>query len=453
MFNNPVKIEFTESYSNDLNVKNMVYDIFRKTESFERAWESDLCTKTSEELCPMLLAFLRNNTSRRELILSILKDYVQWCIDKGFPDACDGMLKFDDYYSVFSSKERKPKTAKHSNNKPDISAVDELLAKHKPTLYNSQYKIAFSEQHSSKASVQKLCYSIFYSTSKYEESWKADLCTKDASQLQPMVDEICPLTTSGQGGKITILKKYVQWCLDNNVPGACDGMLNIQGVVNSKAIYETVTSPRHLQLYLDQVFLPEDLNTVDNVRRTFCWLAYAGMTGEDIFKLKKSDVDLQNNVVHYNGRDYPIYKEAAYSIRCSKEAEVLFLVRSNYSKPVQVYRYESEYLMRGVQCNLSYRAVIEVLSKKQRESIKAGRTKLKLDYFKIWMSGLFYRMYMDELIGIPPDFIGKIDEIAAAKKVTISSNQKRYLYPKYYLSDYNNWKDSLDKRHPLEKPT
>lgn len=440
MYNNPLKIEFVEtSWSND-SVKNRAYEVFKMTEPFEQKWESDLCTKNAHELYLMMQSILRGKRSSKEFIIAVLQEYCKWCVERGFPDARNGMTNLENLMNE-KEKEPSPKKVIRSNNDSE-----NLLVIHQNSFFNQEYKQRFSEEYSKSHSVQKRCYLLFASTKKYEEEWNADLCTKSVEELQPMIDEITALTKRSQQTCILLLQQYVKWCLNNNVPGACDGMLKITGTVNSKRmIYESVTSPRHLQTYLDSVFDPEDLHTIDNVRRTFCWLAFSGLLSKDIFNIKNKDINLDDMTIYYNGEIYPIYREGIKAIRNSVNLEVINIIHPLRTNATQEDRFDSDLVMRGIRNVLTFKDMTEIISRKQSIAIKKEKTNLRLGYFRIWLSGLFYRIYIDEIGGIPPDFIKEIDKIYAAKEAKIVNSAKN-LHARYYAEDYKIWKQSLFKR-------
>ena len=83
-------------------------------------------------------------------------------------------------------------------------------------------------------------------------------------------------------------------------------------------------------------------------------------------------------------------------------------------------------------------------AKSLKEALDKGKTDLRLSYFKVWISGLFYRMFMDELSGIKPDFLPFVKDIDSAKGTKNRLNDLKNR-AKYYYEDYLCWKDSLIK--------
>ena len=163
-------------------------------------------------------------------------------------------------------------------------------------MYNEALKSEFIQETTDNISVARSYSKLFAATEPYEERWGADLCTRDANDSQIMVNEILGLRQSSIRVRMIWLKTYVKWCVDRGIPGACDGMLQIKDVGVDRVKERMVSSPFHLQVYLDSVFCPESEETTDNIYRCFYWLAYGGMKEEDILNVKVSDVDFDNTV-------------------------------------------------------------------------------------------------------------------------------------------------------------
>ena len=134
-------------------------------------------------------------------------------------------------------------------------------------MYNEGLKINFIRNYTQSINTANVATTVFTAFEPHEEAWGADLCTKSTEELQPVIDEIVGLRSKSQWMSLTILKEYVKWCITMNVPGACDGMLRITAVGLDKVRKQMVTSPLHLQRYLNEVFDPEGDETIDNLYR------------------------------------------------------------------------------------------------------------------------------------------------------------------------------------------
>ena len=118
-------------------------------------------------------------------------------------------------------------------------------------MYNEELKKQFVRSYTTSINTAKLCESVFNQFEAYERTWNADLCTKSAKELQPIVDSIVGLRARSKYSRLIMLKDYVKWCMGvANVPNACDGMLQINTVGLDKIRHQTIASPLHLQKYL-----------------------------------------------------------------------------------------------------------------------------------------------------------------------------------------------------------
>lgn len=311
-------------------------------------------------------------------------------------------------------------------------------------MYNEELKRQFVRSYTTSINTAKVCESIFNLFEPYECIWNADLCTRSAEDLQPIVDSIVGLRARSRFSRLIMLKDYVKWCISiAKVPNACDGMLQITTVGLDKMRHQTVASPLHLQKYLDTICSPDSDQATDSIYRCYYWLAYGGVAEEDILKIKCSDVDFGNMVVHYNGTEIPIYREALAAFKNCAELTQFVYNHPNYTKKVWKERVDGDTLVRGVRSNLSlYSMRVEISRRAKQHEEKTG---LRLSYFRTWISGIFYRAYERELIGETPDFSavasskmeGKVYKLESGRNTQESKKRK---VVNDYKEDYQRWK-------------
>ena len=291
-------------------------------------------------------------------------------------------------------------------------------------MYNEALKSEFMQETTDNISVARSYSKLFSATEPYEEKWGADLCTRNADELQIMVNEMLGTRASSIRVRLIWLKTYVKWCIDNGVPGACDGMLQIRDAGVDRIREQMVSSPFHLQIYLDSVFDPESEQTTDNIYRCFFWLAYGGMEEEEIFE----------------GESIRAFKNCAY------------LTEFNYKNPAYVNkesvprdRVPGDTLIRGIRNIPTPKSFKVTLSRKSKAGIESGATTIKLSYQRAWLSGLFYRMSEMERAGLPVDFTDAAIRFTASKEYKLDSGRNligakvRYI-SKGYAEDYQRWK-------------
>ena len=103
--------------------------------------------------------------------------------------------------------------------------------------------------------------------------------------------------------------------------------------------------------------------------------------------------------------------------------------------------------MRGVRAVTKTMTIRSILSRRSAEAIKEGRTELHLSFYRVWMSGLFYRTYENERAGIRPSFSEAAVDFMSGKEYAINGVNKRIKIShkqnrieRDYMEDYQRWK-------------
>lgn len=314
-------------------------------------------------------------------------------------------------------------------------------------MYNEELKTKFIRSYTQSVNTASVATNIFNTMSLYEEGWQADLCTKTAEELQPVIDTVMALRSRSQWMAMSILKEYVKWCVRTKVPGACDGMLRITTVGVDKVLRQMVSSPIHLQRCLNEVFDKEQEETVDNIYRCYYWMAFSGIKEEDTLSIKASDICFPELRIKQGERDIPIYREALPAFHNAAELPSFLYKHPNYEKPIRRDRVQGDTLMRGVKAVTKTMTIRSILSKRSAEAIELGKTDVKLSFHRVWMSGLFYRMYEGECTGIPVNFSKTAIDATADKIYCINGINKRikvehlqHRKAQDYMEDYQRWK-------------
>ena len=311
-------------------------------------------------------------------------------------------------------------------------------------MYNEEQKKRFIRDYTGSLSTANVAATIFNETEKYEESWGTDLCTKGVEELQPVVNEITGLRNKSQWMSLTILKEYVKWCLAMKVPGACDGMLRIEAVGLDKIKKQMVASPLHLQRYLDDIFDKEFEETIDNLYRCYFWMAYGGIDEEDTILIKTEDVDLSQMLIRYKTTSVPIYREAIPAFKNAVTLTNFLYKHPNYTKPIRRDRVPGDTIMRGLKATTKTFTMRTTISKRNISAIEDGLTELQLSFYRVRMSGLFYRTYEMERAGIPVTFSEAALRVMDGKTYALSGREKiihkQNRIERDYFDDYQRWK-------------
>lgn len=314
-------------------------------------------------------------------------------------------------------------------------------------MYNESIKTKFVRNYTNSISMAKFCETIFNKIEYYELQWGADLCTRTVEELQPVINVMVGVRARSKWSTLIVLKDYVKWCIGEGIPDVCDGMLKINTIGLDNIKIQMVSLPKHLQKYLDEIYDPEDMKTTDNIYRCFFWLAYSGMKEEDILNVKCNEVDLINLVVYHNGQSFEIYREAIPAFKNCVTLSSFVYNHPLYSadKTVWKTRADGDTLIRGIRSLPTLNSMRMTLSRKAREAIDANKTNQRLSYYKVYLSGLFYRMYEREKSGLSVDFTDAALKFMEGKEYKLEKGCKTKEIKKRqiindYVEDYNRWK-------------
>lgn len=311
-------------------------------------------------------------------------------------------------------------------------------------MYNKELKTEFISWYSDSAATRNMCRVVFEKCSPFEEKFGGDICTMPEKVLTPILESL-----SGARGKsfiprIVMLREYCSWCVTTGVQGSCRDILNVRISGLNKIAETMVSGPTHLQKCLNDICDPETDNTIDCIYRCYYWLSFAGMREDDILRVCGKDIDFENMEAHFEGMDYPIYREAINAFR-----NAVFLREFVYTNPrydnIMRNRVDGDILMRGIRGTVTKDSMRVELSRRSRRALDAGVTDKRISHYKIWLSGLFYRMYENERAGYPVTFDGAAEAFMEGRIYKLDSGRntpeakKRQIIKEFY-DDYERWK-------------
>ena len=319
--------------------------------------------------------------------------------------------------------------------------------------YNQELKEQFASAYSKSKSKRKSLYNIFESLGKYEEKLSKDFCQMSEEELGYVLQELMGYRSRSKSTRGSSLRAYARWCYENHILGATRAMesVDFNRVGLDKMRRQTVASPQHLQRYLDSIFEKESEETVDVLYRCFFWLAYMGiMKDEDALSIDISAVDFEEMAIHFNGKDYPFYREAIPSIKKCATLTSFRYLHPNYD-PVVKKRAAGTKLLRGSKENPSLQIFRNTVCRKERERRFRSETNcdksldLSLSYDRIWLSGRFFNMLENERSGMSVDFTYLAEEFMDGKEYDLSHTRNRIdakerQVASDYLRDYKQWK-------------
>lgn len=315
-------------------------------------------------------------------------------------------------------------------------------------MYNEELKNNFLDYFKQKRPEEAVdfCISTFQACEPFEKTWGTDLCTKSADQLGPMVEELVGLRVKSKWKRIILLKEYVNWCIAIGFPGACDGMLKIESVGLKKVRTQMVSSPVHLQKYLDEIFAPEKEETVDNIYRCCFWLSYMGVEEDDIVTIKCSDIDLERRILHYKDQEIELYYVSVPAFTKAARLTEFRFKHPNYNdKFVMRERAQGDTLIRGIRNAPTTIAIRSELSRRSKRAVEDGSTQSRISLQRAKLSGIFYKKYELERAGclvsfedVAEGFIG--DRVYKLDKGRNTQDAKKRQIMNDYLQDYQRWK-------------
>lgn len=314
-------------------------------------------------------------------------------------------------------------------------------------MFNSGNKIKFIQHYTNNIATQKHCERIFNKCEPFEEQWQSDLCTQGKDTLQEMIDKIVCVRSRSSHGIVLLLRDYVKWCIQTKYPNVSDGMLQIKTIGTDKVKKYMVANPLMLQDYLNIICEPETEKTTDNIYRCYYWLAFSGVSEEDSLRIKCSDVDFENMVIHYNGLNIPLYFESIPAFKNCATLSQFVYKHPNYASSTTVYmdRANGDTLIRGIRNTPNISTMSVELSRRAKSRIDKGLLTKRLSYKHALLSGMFYKKYQLEMAGYEVDFVDEALEFTKGKEYKLDKGRNKIeakirQVSKDYMIDYLRWK-------------
>lgn len=321
-------------------------------------------------------------------------------------------------------------------------------------MYNEMQKKAFIDSRPSteKNATKKLIAQIFGWFEPHETDWGMDLSLQTAEVLQPIVNSLAGLRYKSTELVLILLKEYVKWSRDNGYD-VSDGIFNVSIDTIDKVKNQMVSSPAHLKTILDKRpvkigdetvecgFDTPDKETIDITYRVFLWMAFAGLEDKDAIRVTAENVDLKKLRINFEGHIYTIYKESKEDFEKACKLTDFLYEHPNYV--TRRDRVEGDTIMRGFRSSPVDLLTIRPIINKRLYSGKTP-TKEKISYRRIYLSGIFYRAYEREQMGLPVDFSDVVAREMQGKEY--SQTKTRTLttiantFEREFLADYEKWK-------------
>lgn len=310
-------------------------------------------------------------------------------------------------------------------------------------MYNQDRKNKFIEEHYRSELVKAQIRNLFEALEPTELAAGKDLCELSVNEVRSA------LSSSGGVRKHSVerfylaIGEYCEWCIDQGVSGVNRELMSIRGANTDNVRDKMVASPADLHQCLNELFTPEREMRYDNVYRAYCWLAFLGFQEADALRLTTNDVSTVHGSIKYHDDMYPLYAASTQCLsNCAKLDEFIVKARGG---DISRARVPGDQLLRGLRTEATAKGLKNELSRQISAARKSGKPVRRLSYFRIWLSGQYFRLYSQEKIGDVIDF-------GAIARATISERGTEYSFPmkalwfitKSYEEDYNTWKEAFD---------
>lgn len=315
-------------------------------------------------------------------------------------------------------------------------------------MYNEDSKLRFlKEKYHGDSSTAIFAKRLLEACEKYEREWGCDICTKSTEEVTPVLEEITGLRNASKWARMTVLRSYAKWCIENDIPGACDGILYAKCDGIEKVRKQMVRDPEHLQRVLDSVFKDEHECTIEDIYRSYCWMVYSGIDERTAFMIEASDVNLNSMEICRDGKTFKIYNQARRALHSAVYATEFQWVagssKDGIAKPRK--RAPGALILRGFRGDVTPLVMRAQLSRSVKLAYAGKEDKIEISYMRLRLSGIFYRIYEQEIATGKVDFSAVVDEFMSGREYNLSSGRntidsKRRRIEKDYMLDYQMWK-------------
>lgn len=323
-----------------------------------------------------------------------------------------------------------------------IKRTGSLIRKGRIALYNEELKQRFIEQSIELESIRAHFKWYFARTEPFETELGKDICTFSTDEVSKVVQTSTGMRLTSTANYLRFIKRYVTWCIHENVAEANPGILDLNLGCNNSLSLHSIRDPAELQEYLNALFEPEGEMKSSNTLRAFLWLTFAGVEEEDMLKIRSRDVDFRYRILHVREQSYEIYPEAIPAFKNCVSCNEFY--RVVWGKDIAHGRCSGDQILRGIKKLPSLTTMQGTINKAAKEARQSGKTQKTLSVSHIRMSGEFYRFYIMEKSGVDLNF----RELALPKIKTELKYTENGFSPllsdtaSRLRRDYNLWKQA-----------
>lgn len=299
-------------------------------------------------------------------------------------------------------------------------------------MYNDDLKNRFFAENNISSVIKNDYMRLFQKSYDMESRLGLDLCQiKDKDELNNYLALICGVKKSTNKAILGKIKRYIRWCVENNIDNSTDAILNMEFTQEERFSRDLVGSADDLNRYLNTIFDKEIKKTYDNVYRCYFWMAFIGVDIKYVYDIKNEEVNIEKRQITHEGKTYEICHEAIPSIKNCATLDGFMYSHPNYTNDIYRARIQSNQLMRGIKSETKRSTFLSGLTKRLNTN-----SERRLSYERVLLSGIFCRLYQTELDGFPINF-------DAAATYFLTSSQNKIVIRRNITEleqQYNVWK-------------
>lgn len=347
-------------------------------------------------------------------------------------------------------------------------------------MYNEEQKQKFINGQT-KESSKELALRFFTMMQDVEEEHGKDVAVFDDNEMQTLFEGRFGMRKSSKKVAISLVQRYIRWCKENGLEARGNEVLTVD-IDNTTGLREKmVASPIDLKRVLDDYFDEAKYQTADVVLRTFLWLAFIGVEDRDSIRIKCQDVDVVNLGLRYKGEIYELPRESREDFLAARNLEFFNRMvmdhtrvmpsRGNKTTDVHINNHtiqrEPGDLLLRMTVPITSDTLVKTMRprvnfafrKRNAELIESGKKSLcrYLSYNRVWLSGVYYRVFEQERAGCGTNFteiaVGivkkkRAEEITErgkeSEQIGLSEYSKQISYTQLQLEeDYRRWKQAF----------
>lgn len=274
-----------------------------------------------------------------------------------------------------------------------------------------------------------------------ENEWHGDLCEQSKERLESIINVQTGTRMQSAEKALIVVKEYVKWCRRNGIKTS-NGAFEVEVDTLEAVKKQMVGSPEHLQDRLNKIFDSDDEETVHCIYRAFIWMAFAGLTDVEALTVTKDEVDFDNMVINHNNRVYQLYYVARHTFENACNLTEFACKKSNTGKKLE--RAAGDTVIRGVRPHIKLLTLRRMIVRCGEEASKRLGEEIGVTYKKIYYSGLFYRTYERQRLGLGELFNQYVEDLMKDNVYTLdkyrSLKKVRNEKTRALEVDYDRWK-------------